>query len=373
LLLAAAAALTGDPAVRAGRTRAALAGFGLAAMLVRPSAAIFLAGIGVVAAWGAAADGPGPLGARLRRAVVRLWPLVLGSALAFLPALSRGGAYFLAKFGARARYVAQLPDLTEQLRGFGGAPLAVGLGVFALVGLRTRGPLRALAFTWIAGALVAWGVFRAGMDNFPIVVPAAAFVAAAAALRFPRLSMLLTALGPLAVAAYQLGPESDGKVDPNETPRFPRAREGLFSYDVPYRGVGGGADILGLLDALCNEGQACQLWVDQGLGHPYGEDGGTHELFLLNRPDVVLHDLRNGDLGSVGLGVDALVYTQCFGREEAWRARNPASDGVAARLRDRFSLQRVWVADAGDCLITWWSPEGRVRNRSRLPVTNTPG
>ncbi len=359
LMMLAVALWTSDEALEKQRTRAGLAVLGGLAITLRASGLVWVATLA-----------PFLLRAPRPR---QLWIGVVWAAAAVVPLLQLP-EYLSAKLGARARYAEALPGLWEQLAGLFGTPaLSVLLPGLALLVWRRPRAMPAVGWLlagWVGIALLLWGVFRAGLDNFTVICPAVA-VGAAWGLARVKAQVNAVAVLPFALAFLPQWLPSQTMRSltgmPGVTDRFvnPHPRNHYRTWDGY-----GGEDVRGLLDSVCPATGRCRVAVDQGLFAPYTEDPGALELFLLGASDVDLINLRE-PRPLPDLRIDAAVRFHCPGDlEEKWRLRHPASEAAREGLISGRGMQTVWAREFGvHCFVLWMTPDGAVRAPSRLPTT----
>lgn len=362
LLLAVAVAWQADPRLER-RPTVALAGLaGAAALLLRPSALIWIGLLLALAAWRARGERPNP---RHAAAVLITWGLCT------LPPLLSLDDYLQAKIEARARYAAAVPGLGEQLFVTVG-PVAGGIA--ALGALFTLWPPRrrstALLWLWALTPALLFALFRAGIDNFTISAVALALLGAAGLGRRPALGL------PVAAVAFALVqvPQWLPPPDPGTWGQHLGGRLGLAlkpSFRNPYvpHTAGHGTAVGDLLAATCppTEGR-CLVAVDQGLFQPFAEDPGALEIFLGGYDTVEIVPLAGLTARPAVLPIRGLAHYDCPEMDEKWRERHPESLDTLRALGKAHRLQPVWSADVGEgCRFTWLAPDGTVAAPELLP------
>lgn len=384
LVLSALAAFAADPELSRRRTALALAGLGGLTLALRPSGLVWVGSLAALLALQAlrARRAGAPLPPRALLGVGVGWALGLAT---LVPALPR---YLELKGLARARYEALLPELGLQVQMLLGALpgllSALGLLGWLILLVRRRADEEGLALGaaeraalglaagWLALAGVLWIFFQSGLDNFTLVCPALALLAAASGAR------LLPRLGPaLAVIAF-LPSWGLQWVDPppqgSPLRHIPGLREipidpHVLSAFRPLEGFGE-AEIRALVDATCGEEsppQRCTVVADQGLFAPFGEEPGYLELFLSGETRVRLFTLRDERL-PMSQRVEALSEFHCGDRDLHWRARWPRSLQNLEELMSRAKLEPVWSQQVGPgCTFLWLTPKGYVAHPELLP------
>ncbi|MDP7114197.1 MAG: hypothetical protein QGH45_19655, partial [Myxococcota bacterium] len=364
LLIGVVMAWQADPGLRRRRTVALAGPLGAAALLLRPSALIWLGLLVAVAGWRGRRGGAPPHRGHAG-ALIATW------ALATLPALLSLDNYLQAKLEARGRYAAAVPDLSEQLFVTVG-PVAVGvMGLGALLTLwppRRRGT--ALLWLWSLIPVPLFALFRAGIDNFTVAAVALATLGAAGLSRRPVLGI------PLAVAVFTLAqlPQWLPAPAPGTWAQHAAGRLGLAlkpSFRNPYvpHTAGHGAAVLQLLAATCpDSGRRCVIAVDQGLFQPFAEDPGALELFLAGHDAVEIAPVAGLTAPPGSLPVRALAHYECPEMDQQWRERYPGSIEVLNQLVKAHDLRPVWGADVGEgCQFAWLAPGGQVAAPENLP------
>lgn len=362
LLLAVAVAWQADPRLDRRRT-VALAGLaGAMALLLRPSAMIWIGLLLALAVWRARGERPHP---RHTAAVLITWGLCT------LPPLLSLDHYLQAKIEARARYAEAVPGLGEQLFVTVG-PVAGGIA--ALGALVTLWPPRqrqtALLWLWTLTPVLLFALFRAGIDNFTISAVALALLGAAGLARRPALGL------PLAGAAFALAqvPQWLPPPDPGTWSQHLTKRIGLAlkpSFRNPYvpHTAGHGTAVGDLLAATCppDDGR-CLIAVDQGLFQPFAEDPGALEIFLGGYDTVEIVPLAGLTARPKALPIRGLAHYDCPEMDEKWRERHPDSLDALRALGKAHDLQPVWSADVGEgCRFSWLAPGGTVAVPEKLP------
>ncbi|MCB9780570.1 MAG: hypothetical protein H6742_18530 [Alphaproteobacteria bacterium] len=371
LLLVSAALLARDPRLLRGSTVVMVAVLGALAAWLRHSGLAWALPLLIIPLL----SGEGrPRWGRLA-VVVATWGLGL------LPILQNLQQYLEAKADAREKYAAVLPGLDLQLLiNFGPFGLSlVAVGLLLALARRPRwwnGP-RLLAVGWIAQAVLLWALFRAGLDNFTLLAPAAAVLAGIGLARLPRVGLLLAlpvfllVHVPQWLAVWQL---------PRGLHRVPFAGSLLAPPDMnqAYRPWTGGMrpeELRALADAVCPDAGPgeCDLVVDQGLILPYGEDPGRLEAFLAGASSLTLHPLRTLSLGKLeALDADAVVVWNCPTTDGQWRARYPQTVKLLEQaVGDRRPAWSRQVSQ--DCSVNWMTEGGVLADPSRLVVPGVAG
>lgn len=361
LVLAAAVAWAGDPRFEGRASRLVFALAGAAAILLRPSGLAWAGSLGLLL-----------LGLPFRRLILLLLPWLAAAAVP----MSGLPVYLQAKAEARERYATVLPDLSPQLLVLLGpavaAVVAVGVLLIAVDRLRDTDAAGrrglALAAAWLGMAFGLALLFRAGLDNHTLLLPALALLAAAGLRRLPRLGLGLAA----AAFAFQHLPQWAPLPGP-DSPwwRVPGAwriqvAPSILNYYVPFTAYGV-RQVGALLDAICDG--PCHVIVDQGLYLPYGEEPGEYELFAAgeDRPSLVaVHDLdprREPE-------VNALVVFDCPMQDGPWALRWPRAREAREQLLRSHQLDEVWATEVGPgCMVRWSTPRRFVRRPEALPPT----
>ncbi len=381
LVLAALSVWVEDPGFSRRRTLAGVGALGALALTLRPSGLVWVGALALMLGLRAWRVGPGGS----RRPLVILGVLWLLAALVPLAVL---GDYLKLKAMARDRYDALLPELGMQLQmllGFLPGLVALGglvAGGLALVRARRdrtvpRLPDPAPTLLALCGGVVLislglWLVSKAGLDNYTLMCPALALLAAAG---FARVAPVTG--GGLAVVAFLpfwgfqwMDPPAQGswlRTTPGfrEIPIDPH----VLSAYRPLVGFGE-TEIRALVDATCGEEtppQRCTVVADQGLFAPYGEEPGYLELFLSGETRVRLYTVRDEPL-PVSQRVEALAEYHCGERDQGWRFRWPRSQKNLEELMDRSKLEPVWTQQVGPgCTFLWLTPRGYLAHPELLP------
>ena len=362
LCLGALLAWEGDRSLRGPRTRVLLAVLGALALALRPSAVIWLAPLAVALV----------LSRPSRKALATV---ALGWCLGAVPLVLTLPRYLSSKLGARERYAVDVPGLLQQLPDllgpFGLVVLALGLLALGRAVVEGRLSLRpglrgGVLAAWVLLPVLAFVVFRAGLDNFTL-----GFVALAAVAVEGLASRRLAALTLLPWLAFTLPqwlepPHPEGLLARvGHFAHLPLGPE-LRNHYRPY-GFWSAADVLALVDATCEAGQPCRVGVDQGLFQPYGEEPGALELFLSGADAIELVDLREArDRGEADL--DALMHYDCGELDGPWRRRFPNSATIFARVVDHNGLAVAWTRPMDfHCRGLWLTPGGTVARPEGLP------
>ncbi len=308
---------------------------------------------------------------------LRIVAVALCWAAALVVPLDNAEYYMLAKAQARDRYAEQLPELVVQVIALvGHLPLlAVGAGLLAgVVSLIVRRPktlesLIVVLLLWPGIALLLWGVFQSGLDNFPLIAPGLAILAGWGLARLARPLVLVTVPVFLLVYVPQWIPTA--ALQPLH--RIPGAGLYLYGSDIKnhYRVYQryGWSDLRGLIDATCPD-RDCIIAVDQGLLEPFSEDIGALELFLMGAEEVKLVTIRHGRLHP-SLNIDALVEFHCDSEADLqWRQRFPDSVENLTKILADYKLEPVWSRLIRDgCEVLWLTPEGALEAPEALPLS----
>lgn len=366
LILLAAAALLADRALVRWRTVAIVGGLGVLAIALRASALGWVGTLAVVA---------------LAPGAPRRWPRIgalLGSwaAAALIPLLHLQ-RYLDAKAESRAGYIERLPELGPQVvEVIGFFPLlVVFVGVIAY-GFHTRrqlGATHALAGGWVVLTFVLWLVFRAGMDNFPLLAPALAIIGALGYADGLWAGTVAAAEVAVLMLLPQLWPAHH--VRPVRLLPFTGQLAGDPHRANHYRSWSGftAADLRALVDATCPaeaRAEPCIVLAAQGLMIPYGEEPGRLELFLTGLSDrVALQDGRAPAQAIIGQDYAAMAAWDCGGRSAEWALRFPQADTNAATIVQLNELEPAWSrrVDA-ECTVLWLTPGGAVPQPDALPT-----
>lgn len=365
LVLLLVAAWLHDRTLEHRRTVAAMALLGVLAVALRPSGAIWV----------------GLLTPLLVLGAPRRWLRILAVAVAWLVSLavplSNAEHYMLAKAQARDRYADQLPDLMVQIIALvGHLPLGmVGVGVAAGgISLLVRRPKRLEAMLvvlllWPGAALLLWAVFKTGLDNFPLIAPGLAILAAWGLARLARPLAAVTV--PVFLLVYI--PQWIPAASLMSLHRIPGAGLYLHGSDIKnhYRVYQryGWADLEALVAATCGEEQ-CILAIDQGLLEPFSEDIGALELFLAGADTVELVTIRHGKLHP-SLDISALVEFHCDSEADLqWRQRFPDSIDNLTTILSTYRLQPAWSRPVrSGCEVIWMTPDGELLDPEAMPET----
>lgn len=188
--------------------------------------------------------------------------------------------YLSGKLAQRERYAEAVPGIWAQL------DLAVGRVplLLAAAGIMVGGPWRArrpellLLVLWLGLPLLLVGVFRAGVDNHPLICVGLALLGASATNRSHWAAAV-----PVGWAVLYWGlmwglPEG-------LRARVPlwRAESPRMTLQVPWTGFGQ-AEIEEILRLACTGPERCDLWVSGGLSHGADHSTGSLEGLLLGRP-----------------------------------------------------------------------------------------
>lgn len=386
LVLSALALWVDDPDLGRRRTAVGMGALGALTLALRPSGLVWVGSLAAL------------LLVRHLRARRGGKPLqkgrLLGIGLAWLAgaavAASRIGEYLQLKALARDRYDTLLPELGMQLQmllgALPGVVAVLGLAAGALGWQRARkdntlprlpdpaSDLLKLAGLWVVASLGLWLVSRAGLDNFTLLCPALALLAAAGLSRIAP-----TAGAALAVLAF-LPAWGLQWISPPDQSSLLRAVPGLREIPIDphvlsaYRPLDGFGEeeIEALVDATCGENtppQRCTVVADQGLFAPFGEEPGYLELFLSGETRVRLYTIRDQQI-PMSQRVEALAEYHCGDRDPAWRYRWPRSLQNLEELMERSKLEPVWSQQVGPgCTFLWLTPRGYLAHPQLLPRT----
>ena len=377
LALGAVVAWMADPLLRRWRTPLIVGVCVALGLALRPSGLVWMGSLGLLplaSVWLARRAG--------EKAPWGKVALTLGVAALVLPIPLRNIQEYLgAKAAARERYATTLPDLGLQVKLlFGGIPtaaLAAALGM-RLGGrvARTEDPARAPALlllgAWVVGALVLWAGFQAGIDNFTLLCPALAALAAVTLAARPRLGLAVALAAWIPFAVMQFVPAQGPDA---LTHRVPGLRDLAMEPHLlnQYRAYSrfGAPEVRDLVSATCGERaqpRSCVIVADQGLYQPFGEEPGHLELFLAGEERVRLENLRM--LRSANqLPIAALAEFHCGERDIAWRLRWPTSLPMLEQLTQAQDLRPVWALEVGPgCTFVWFTPAGMVKYPDHLPL-----
>ena len=354
-----------DRTLERRRTVVAMALLGVLTVALRPSGAIWV----------------GLLTPLLILGSPRRWLRILAVALPWLLSLavplSNAEHYILAKAQARERYAEQLPDLIVQVIALvGHLPLGlVGVGFVAGgISLLIRRPktlesMVVVLLLWPGGALLLWAAFKTGLDNFPLIAPGLAILAAWGLARLARPLVLV----PVPVFLLVYIPQWLPTTSLMALHRIPGAGLYLHGSDIKnhYRVYQryGWEDLKALIAATCGEEQ-CIIAIDQGLLEPFSEDIGALELFLAQARTVELVTIRHGTLHP-SLDIDALVEFHCDSQADLqWRQRFPDSVDNLTTILDDYALQPAWSRLVRDgCEVIWMTPDGGLLDPDAMPET----
>ena len=365
LLLGVVACWQADPELARRRTPALAGLLGGAALLLRPSALIWLGLLVAVALWRRRRGGERP-DPRHAGALLVAW------GLATLPAVLSLDDYLQAKLEARGRYAVAVPDLSEQLFVTVGPVAAAAMGLGALLTLwppRRRGT--ALLWLWGLTPIPLFALFRAGIDNFTVAAVALAILGGAGLGRRAAVGV------PLAAAVFALAqlPQWLPTPAPGSWAQHASGRVGLAlkpSFRNPYvpHTAGHGGAVEQLLAATCpTTDRRCLIAVDQGLFQPFAEDPGALELFLAGFDQVQIVPVAGLDARPGSLPIRALAHYECPDMDVQWRERFPDSVETLDGLVAAHDLRPVWGADVGEgCEFAWLAPGGQVEAPDRLPA-----
>ncbi|HCH65524.1 MAG TPA: hypothetical protein DFR83_22160 [Deltaproteobacteria bacterium] len=308
---------------------------------------------------------------------LRLALAVLPWLVAVMVQVEDFAAYITAKLNAREGYAQRLKDPLGQWLEFVGllpALLALVGAMLSVVGARRRvGRLHLLGAGFVLGSVALWAISRAGLDNFVVLAPGLALLAALG------LSGDRWVGGVLALEVFLITwlPQ----LLPVEVVR-PLAHlppYGLYGawpqYGNRYRPWTGteAADTDSLLAAVCPASGPCTIAVNQGLYTPFGEEPGRLEVFLSGHDRVELLDLRQGwpphGRHHDGRAPDALVSWSCRNRDDDWQIRFPRAEAGQQWVTERYNLAPIWESRVDRrCRTVWSTPNAAVAHPERLPT-----
>jgi hypothetical protein len=338
------------------RTRLLLAVAGGLVLALRPTGLVWVGALLPFLVWGGGRPSPWrglllPLG---------IWFLCA------IPDLLGIAAYLGPKVLARGRYAAAVPSLLEQLRGLLGGTMWLAF-LLAPLGFRRSGPPGGLFLLWTLLPFALWALFRAGLDNFPLLAPGLALLASGASVRRPRLTLSLATLFLLLSLPSRTRPALGGLPWVRPVIQLLRGSElqGPQNFSRPWAGYGE-PELKALLTALCPRQGPCRIVVGSGLLHPEGEECGSFELFLAGVDDVEFTCLQYRPPPETDL--HALVRFACQGRGKDRGRRGPGHADME-RLVQLHKLLPVWGAryDAV-CEVRWYVPEGRPPRPEAMPA-----
>jgi hypothetical protein len=351
-----------DPSLRLRRYTVVIAICGALAMMLRPSGTIWMATILPFLVW------------RLRDKQSRSHAgfVIVVWAASLVVALAGIAPYLLMKVASRDRYASMLPDVLAQV----GSDLGTVPGIIAALGavaciISQRRLVVGLLVGWITLATALVLITRVGTNNFPVYGSALAILGGWGLSRWPRLGVA-GALGALMLAHIpQWVPETSLRADSR---RFLRALHipfdpGPGNYYRPHTAAGG-AEVLALIRASCpNVETTCELVVDQGLFHPYGEDpSGRLERFVAGIDHVRVSELKWSLADTRGEKPAALAHFRCGDRDRSWRDRYPDSAAHLQAAIETFDLQPAYeIPWTGHCALVWMTPGGRLPTAARIP------
>lgn len=370
LVLAAAALLLRDPALRRPWTLPLLLVSIFAGVSLRPSCALWMATLAplLVPGWWAAP--------RRSTFALRVGALAGLAAAALLPLLPAFRAYAQSKVQARTRYAwfgepgALLGEITGAIH-----PVMLALFLLGAVGVVARGSIRRHRAFW--GMVALWLVvppalfagFRAGLANFPVFLVAIAWVAAAgtAGHARPVAAVLLGLWIPFHLSTWMPTSLAQGifrfvPLPPIELAEHPGNYKRLFSRLH-------GEEVAALLDATCPSGDTpCTVMLDHGLLQPEGDGPGWLELYLLDRDGVHLEPAWFLRDAAHARRPHALVRYRCRRSEPHWHARHPDLEGKVGAIIANHGLKSAWQRDLGHgCSYTWLTPGGTLAHPDRAP------
>ncbi len=295
-------------------------------------------------------------------------------ALAALIPLRTLSVYLRGKLQARELYAELVPSLAEQLGGqhVGWLALALLAGAAAVGawGLRSHRLALVVLLTWVLAPLALVGVFRSGIENHDVFMPALALLAAAGLVRGPR-SAGLVLVGALVWQGLSQGLDRDQR-RPLAGWVMSGDEEPVLDFQRPYAGLGR-PEIEALFDASCDSDRprTCLIVVHQGLFHPFSGSAGELELFLLQRHEVYLQLLHRQRPDQIRRTPRALAATVCDGgaQQELWLRRSPDSaERLTSALR-LWELVEVWRAASDErCELVWYAPRGELARPELLPA-----
>ena len=375
LMIVGAWALAADPRVQRWRTVGALSLCGALAMALRASGVVWTALLFAVVVWGVLWD---RVHARSETGAARggLWgsaarvgvlSLVWGLALRVpFPLLAR---YLGSKMDVRDRYAGGVRFIGAQLwTDLQPAACALLLLGFVLALRRRRGddPLAGspgrlarwfLLGAWAVGGVVAWAIFRAGIDNFPLFFVAIALYAGSGLASLGRpWPMVLVGLGW--IGAVAVGAVHDL--------RPPPSRDGTVetSSETPIQ------RLEALLNATCpNRAKTpCLIVADQGLTYPASEDPGMLQLFLMKEDGVRLEGVHQ-PRKSGRMKPAAVATWTCPDGDAVWHDRFPMNDEDLRGLVQRLSLLPAWTVEAEGCSFWWLTENGAFVEPDAAPAS----
>ncbi len=252
---------------------------------------------------------------------------------------------------------------------------ALPLAVVTLVALRSRdlrAAVVALSVLWIAGGLVAVGIFHVGADNFPLAAVALALLAGIGAASVPRARRVVVTVAVLGALVLHVPPLLRYETV-RDLPRVFRAwaAPGPLNYLRVYWNPINADAVLPVVDRVCaglDPTARCYVLASRGLFNPSWEDGGTFALFLAGRPRVTVltpEVLWRDDGGASGVEerVHALVDVRCApGVGPSTGGRFQAQTGrMQAMLRMYAEQSIATFGDPKACVQTWYAlPPGGV-------------
>ncbi len=356
-----------DAGLVARRTRVGIAVGGILLLWTRTSGLIFAASVLVAMASGWRVGGPG----YFRRAAWAVGPWSVG----LIPVIAVGQNYMSDKLASRARYFDMVRPLSEQLPDdLGWSVLALLVaGVAALAYGWKRDAHEPTAFyvlgTWVVVGFSLVFVFGVGIDNFTVIVPAAAVLAGVGLVRVhERLALAPLVLWiPVAISFWL--PQSQAGALLQIVPGTPKGmRDDHADNFLRVYNEFGVAEIRRLLDATCpsRDTVTCYVGVDRGLFRPSPEEPGALELFLMGEHHVELNSLAEARV--IPGRLDAVARYGCTQSDIGWVRRFPRAFYNTQMITSAQGLTIAWKKVlSGNCSFEWYTKNGRVANVNALP------
>ena len=354
-----------DTGLTQRRTRVGVAVGGLLLLWTRTSGLLFAASVLVALVSGWRAGGRG----YFRRLGIAVAPWAIG----MIPVVVVLQTYLSDKLASRSRYFAMVRPLTEQLPDdLGWAALAVlvaGVGLYATDPDRRRGATVNVLIGWVVAGFSLVLVFGVGVDNFNVIVPAAAVLAGVGfARRAALLSLIPVALfipigGSFWLPAYEattllrILPGTPKGMRDDHSDNFLRVYDEF-----------GVAEIRALLDATCpgRDTTTCTVGVDRGLFRPSPEEPGALELFLMGETNVRLNSLAEARV--IPGRLDAVARYGCVQSDIGWTRRYPRAFYNTQMVVSAQNFSMAWRKTlSGNCTFEWYTQNGRVANAGALP------